>query len=602
MRRVLRRMAIGLACLATVGALAAQPADASPNRILSGWIPYWLSGSTSASGIASAIANASLFTDVSPFWFTAVPGGANGTQVIINKAFANGVAAAAADTQALHAAGIPVLPTVTDGMGRGGMAAILADPAKRAAHVADLVHIVMAGGYDGIDLDYEQFAFSDGQSSWASTQPNWTAFITDLAAALHGQGKQLSVTIPPPCDTATACGAPHGYWVYNLAGIAPAADKIRIMAYDYHVSSPGPIAPLPWVTGNVAYAVAHAPAAKIQIGVPNYGRSWTEKSSSGAYQLSGNCPTAGQSPSAWSSLTSKSTITDSQINAVLAAQGVDPSAIQWDPVNAENFVEYNKPVQWKDSTGAMQTCNAKRIMWFVGPQAVLARTQLVGAYKISAAASWTVGGEDPAQWPLLVAYDASLSPAVTAVAIAGPTNASFGTSVTYSAQATYNGVPVSGVGAQLQFKPQGTTTFSPVVTTPTAADGTVSFTVPANAPGAYQVYVPGDTTRAAQTSSAVPLLVTSVVNIGTTPARAKRHGHVGVAVQALPALPGQPIVAQVQVGAGWVSVGHGVADSDGRTVIMLKLRHRGSFTYRVVAVAQGGFQTGASSEFGITVR
>jgi len=118
-------MAIVLACLATVGALAAQPADASPNRILSGWIPYWLSGSTSASGIASAIANASLFTDVSPFWFTAVPGGANGTQVIINKAFANGVAAAAADTQALHAAGIPVLPTVTDGMGRGGMAAIL---------------------------------------------------------------------------------------------------------------------------------------------------------------------------------------------------------------------------------------------------------------------------------------------------------------------------------------------------------------------------------------------------------------------------------------------------------------------------------------------
>ena len=86
------------------------------------------------------------------------------------------------------------------------MAATLADPALRAQHVADIVNLVVANGYDGIDLDYEVFAFSDGSSSWAATQPNWTAFVTELGAALKAQGKLLAVTIPPPCNTAGACG------------------------------------------------------------------------------------------------------------------------------------------------------------------------------------------------------------------------------------------------------------------------------------------------------------------------------------------------------------------------------------------------------------
>jgi spore germination protein YaaH len=147
------------------------------------------------------------------------------------------------------------------------MAKTLADPAKRTAHVQDIVATVVNNGYDGIDLDYEVFAFSDGSASWATTQPNWTAFVTELGAALRGQGKKLIVTIPGPCSTTNKCGGKNGYWVYDMAGIAPAVDRIRIMAYDFHVNGAGPIAPISWVTAIVQYSITVMDPAKLQIGV-----------------------------------------------------------------------------------------------------------------------------------------------------------------------------------------------------------------------------------------------------------------------------------------------------------------------------------------------
>ncbi len=128
---------------------------------------------------------------------------------------------------------------------------------------------------DGIDLDYEGFAFTDGHDSWASTQPVWVAFVTELAAALHANGKLLSVTIPP---TWLAGGVPTGYPVYAQASIAPVVDRLRLMVYDWSVSSPGPISPMSWLNQVIAYSNSAIPAAsdrsKLQLGVPSYGRDW----------------------------------------------------------------------------------------------------------------------------------------------------------------------------------------------------------------------------------------------------------------------------------------------------------------------------------------
>ena len=72
--------------------------------------------------------------------------------------------------------------------------------------MADLVALVVNNGYDGLDLDYENFAFVDGRKMRDATLPNWTTFVAELGAAFHAQGKLLSATVPGPCDTRNRCG------------------------------------------------------------------------------------------------------------------------------------------------------------------------------------------------------------------------------------------------------------------------------------------------------------------------------------------------------------------------------------------------------------
>ena len=97
------------------------------------------------------------------------------------------------------------------------------------------------GEFTGLDLDYEQFAFADDRSTWATTRPNWVAFIGELAGVLHDDDRTLAVSIPPVYDAGQTEAS--GYWVYDYAAIAPLVDSIRVMAYDYSTSSAGPVAP-----------------------------------------------------------------------------------------------------------------------------------------------------------------------------------------------------------------------------------------------------------------------------------------------------------------------------------------------------------------------
>ena len=190
---------------------AASPAYANtPDKVISGWMPYWMTSPSRPVGIDSAVANADLFEDVSPFWYSAIARKGGGVQVALNPNFTNGSANVAWAMERLRAAGMVVIPAIADASGKGRMAATLADPALRGQHVADLVALVVNNGYDGLDLDYENFAFVDGSKTWDATLPNWTTFVAELGAALRAQGKLLSATVPGPCDTRNRCGGRSG--------------------------------------------------------------------------------------------------------------------------------------------------------------------------------------------------------------------------------------------------------------------------------------------------------------------------------------------------------------------------------------------------------
>lgn len=602
MRRVTVVLLALLMSAATVVAPQAARADGpAPKRIASGWLPYWMTSPAHPEGVNSAVQNADLFTDVSPFWFSATARSGGGVQVRFNPNFSNGAANAAWAMGQLKGAGLTVLPSIADGSGKGRMAATLANATQRAQHVGDLVNLVVSNGYDGIDLDYEGFAFSDGSGSWGQTQPSWTAFVNELAAALHAQGKLLSVTVPPPCTTTGVCGARSGYWVYDLAGIGQAADRVRIMAYDYHVKGIGPIAPMPWVRSIVQYSASVMPAGRLQIGVPTYGRAWTRLSGS-SYKLVGSCPTKSQSPSAYNALTASASVSDADVPALLASVGITDADVQWSESDQENWVYYDKKVDWTDSSGARQTCTAKRVMWFVGPQAVLARTQLVGEFGLGAAAYWTVGGENPAQWPMIRAYAQSLAPASTDIAVTGAPNAVFGTPLAVSATVTSLGAPLAGVPATLQFRQQGTKKWVDVQTQQTGGDGVVTFQVTPPASGDWQVYVPPADARTEGVSAPFTTQVLSLVKATPKSTRVPAGGSLVVKGWARPAMAGQSLALQVQRGARWKNVASAKANAKGRARLVASApRQKGRYVYRVVAVGRGAILAGASAEFPIRV-
>jgi spore germination protein YaaH len=231
-----------------------------PSRFVNGWVPYW----NATQGRAGFTNHGSMFNDISPFFFSAQPDGSIalvGSQAQLN-----------ATVTAAHTQGLTVLPSITDGSGKWMMATvILANTTSRAQHVQNIVNLVVSSGFDGIDLDYEGFAFADGVASWPTTRPVWVAFVTELAAALHANNKLLSVTIPP---TWMEAGVVRGYPVYAPAEIGAVADRVKLMVYDWSVGSPGPISPMSWVNLVIAYNDPIVPNHKLQLGVPSYGRDW----------------------------------------------------------------------------------------------------------------------------------------------------------------------------------------------------------------------------------------------------------------------------------------------------------------------------------------
>ena len=248
--------------LAVVAALLLTACQ--PNRFVTGWMPYW-SGSDGRAAIGTADV-ASLYSEVSTFWHSA-----NADGSVSLKASGSSLTTA---VTAIRAAGLPVIPSITDGTAKDVMRGILDDPVKRANHVAKITKLVIDNAYDGIDLDYEGFAFVDGSATWSATKPDWISFVRELATALHAKGKVLSVTVPP---VYVSSGVTRGYTVYAQPEIAPYVDRLRLMVYDWSVGAAGSIAPMWWVNAVIAYSSSVVPVKKLQLGINAYGRHWWTK-------------------------------------------------------------------------------------------------------------------------------------------------------------------------------------------------------------------------------------------------------------------------------------------------------------------------------------
>ncbi len=422
---------LGAAATVPDGSGAQRASAATPARFVTGWIPNWSSSAVIEGTRAVTGGFATTFAEVSPFGFSAVAAdriATSGTEANLT------VAVTSLRNQAL-----PVVPSITDGTGKLVMAGILANPTTRTQHVQTITNLVVSRGYDGIDLDYEGFAFSDGRSSWTATRPNWAAFVAELGSALHAQGKLLSVTVPPIWDNGSS-----GYWVYAWPEMLPHIDRLRLMVYDWSVSAPGPVSPLSWQANVINYVKTIVPAdqlSKVQIGVNAYGRSW-------ATVTSGTCPTNASLGTVGVQMESAPQLAlDNGAVPVRDASGElrftydvtytgnktgpTPAPLLPTPssyANSTSPIEAGalRPALRLNSSGST-TCSVRRTVYFPDEFTIVQRTNAVIQAGLSGIAIWALGYDTPSLWAPLSGIDVPRGPggsapvgALDSAAISGP--------------------------------------------------------------------------------------------------------------------------------------------------------------------------------------
>ncbi|MDR2842293.1 MAG: glycoside hydrolase [Spirochaetaceae bacterium] len=123
--------------------------------------------------------------------------------------------------------------------------------------------IAAAQPFDGLNMDFELVPARDADA--------YVSFLAELKAALGT--KTFSVCVPARTKADNS---------YNYTKIAAVADKVFIMAYDEHWSSskPGPVASMNWCKTVASYGLKTIGADKLVMGIPFYGRSWGDRSTS----------------------------------------------------------------------------------------------------------------------------------------------------------------------------------------------------------------------------------------------------------------------------------------------------------------------------------
>ena len=385
-RRAVVLAAAALALLAVVVALVLRrdddPTDVAPPPArppipvaVHAWTPYW----ALEDALPEMEARAPTMAQLSPFWWVA-------TDVESIEVQPNTPADEAEQfLETARELGVPLVASILDGTEPGAMAEILADPDQRSRHVDTIAGFADDGDFDGIDIDYEQFAFADGRDTWSSTRPNWVAFVEELAARLHDDGRILTVSVPPVYDAGQT--ADSGFWVYDYAAITPHVDAIRVMAYDYSVAAgdPGPIAPLAWVEQVIAgTSAASGDPSKLVLGVPLYGYNWP-------------VATNGECPSTAEGVTS---VTNRTVADLAARRGATP---QFDPVTYEWSFTYDLAVE--DGT---TSCTQTRQVHYVDDDGAQVRMQRAIDAGFGGVALFAFGYDDADTWAAIDTVAASV--------------------------------------------------------------------------------------------------------------------------------------------------------------------------------------------------
>jgi hypothetical protein len=591
-----------------------QAVDKEPRKILSGWIPYYsvktvlplvrkLPSATSNVAGQPAVCDASqygpaenqaiessylfrnkdLMKEVMPFWYSLK------SPTVIRDDYVSGNPSwPIADTVCLmRRAGLQVIPTMTDGTDKLVLSGYLSNPTTRTTIVKTIVDLVMKNNFDGIDLDYEGFAFVDGNNTWTKTAPLWVALVKELSVALHAKNKLLSVSTPYLFDPKEKL---KGYFVYAWADIASSIDRLRIMTYDYSVARPGPMGPLAWTEKTIKYAISVMSPAKVYVGLPGYGRDWITS-------VKGKCPT-----SAPPGLIGGAKAATFKMNYAAAKAAIDNAVPTFNEQYSEATYNYTQSYNGLSATGAATSCTVNRTVWYQNARSFAERMALVAKYRLGGAAMWTLGMEEMAATNEIrsAALAIAPDPVVNTISLESVSDGSINYGSTFTVKgliALKDKTPIAGLNVAVEIKRPNETAWTKIADLVTAADGTVSTQLTLGSDASIQLSTVGTWERAASVSAEEKISVKSLLQIDR-PVSAAKGSVFTIKGQLLPKLNGKSANLQKYINGKWQNIGvASMSDIDGLFIFTSTETKRGVVTLRIQV--SGDI---ASAPFAIVIR
>jgi spore germination protein YaaH len=260
-----------------------------------------------------------------------------------------------------RSAGLPLMPLVKNaGFDRSTAHGLLHNTQAQERAAKSLAQLAERDQYVGWQLDFEGIDPAD--------KLGYIRFVARVAARLHHDHRLLSVAVVPRfSDTYPDSSAPGFYtgeWgaAFDFRGLGRVADFLVLMAYDQHtpLTPPGPVAGYDWVKAALDYAVRRVPPSKLLLGLPLYGREWTE--------------------------TSRATTSHSLTYKDLMHFLEDPgSERHWDDLSRTAWFQ-------------LREGEALRTAWFDDARSLREKLRLVPLYHLRGYAAWRLGVEDPEFW------------------------------------------------------------------------------------------------------------------------------------------------------------------------------------------------------------
>lgn len=580
-------MGLALILFSTVlVAPSAQAEENVPRKILTGWIPYY----SMKTSLPAALNNVDLIKEVMPFWYT-LKYSAKSKKSSITDLYtpANPSIPMAVPLAAMRSANLQIIPTITDGTEKGVLAGLLKTPASRTQVVKTIVDLVRTNNFDGIDIDFEGFAFVDENTTWKSTAPAWVAFIKELSVALRAENKILSVATPYLLDPA---GKQKGYFVYAWAEIAPSIDKLRIMTYDYSVAKVGPIGPLAWTERTVQYAISIMPASKVFVGVPGYGRSWITA-------INGVCPSNVAKSVKVGAKAATFVMRDA---ATLAATyGATPT---YDEKSAEVTFSYEQVYNGTTASGLATSCTASRTAWYQDTRSWALRAALVNKYRIGGITAWTLGMEEPLAMEAIRTVAKEIAPdQVAAVASIDKSQVQYGSAIDVSAQFSIKDkTPIANLPVRIEGKSLGEANWRTLSNAVTDAEGKIQKLLLLGKSTTIRVFSESSWERSEGISAEIPVEINRELFVDA-PTSVKAATQFEITGTVKPRTSSAIVRVEKLSGKKWEALGTDLTtDAQGNFSVKVNGQNRGVFTFRVTAIEDANWSVVTSPTFNIIIR